>query len=311
MVFERKTTGGKTEVQFGKGAPDTKDQRDFLRFTGIGTRPNQLFLTECNERNVDLYQPVYRWFRDTLVIVFPETPAAGFFDMSSEDENRLALNILSQFDTGICGISYEAVDPEKELPPALLKRVLSSISPAPKKGVFTGSLAVRGGKRYQIRIDSGDESSLKMWVIRFQHQGQESALMDANEESDGTLRLLDLVPILRGGETQGKVFIIDELDRSLHPLISYRLVERFLATGGTNQLVATTHASNLLDFDLLRRDEIWFIEKDRQGASHLYSLEEFTPRYDLDVEKGYLFGRFGAIPVFGPVNLCEEERQNA
>jgi len=150
-----------------------------------------------------------------------------------------------------------------------------------------------------------------MWVIRFQHQGQESALMDANEESDGTLRLLDLVPILRGGETQGKVFIIDELDRSLHPLISYRLVERFLATGGTNQLVATTHASNLLDFDLLRRDEIWFIEKDRQGASHLYSLEEFTPRYDLDVEKGYLFGRFGAIPVFGPVNLCEEERQNA
>jgi AAA15 family ATPase/GTPase len=65
----------------------------------------------------------------------------------------------------------------------------------------------------------------------------------------------------------------------------------------SSQLIVTTHESSLLDLKLLRRDEIWFVEKDGDGASSVYSLEEFTPRYDKDVRKGYLLGRFGAVPV--------------
>jgi uncharacterized protein len=311
MLFERKTPDGKTEVQFGKGLPQQKDQRDFLRFTGMGTRPNQLFLSECNERNVDLYQQIFSWFRDTLVIVFPEMPIADFFDMTSESENRSVVEILSNFDTGICGVDYEPVDPEKEFPPNVIKQILSSINPEATKGPFFGKLSIQKGKQYRFKMDPESKTGLQMWTMRFQHQGKETALMDANEESDGTLRLLDLIPILQTGDTRNKVFVIDELDRSLHPLIAYRLIQRFLKNSGANQLIATTHAANLLDFDLLRRDEIWFMEKDREGASHMFSLEEFTPRYDLDIEKGYLFGRFGAIPVFGQAHLCEEELQDA
>ena len=110
---------------------------------------------------------------------------------------------------------------------------------------------------------------------------------------------MDLLPILTVPDDKPRVFIIDELDRSLHPNLCYQLIDEFLSSPNQNQLIVTTHESNLLTFDLLRRDEIWFVEKNRQGSSVVYSLEEFTPRYDNDVQKGYLLGRFGAIPFIG------------
>lgn len=79
--------------------------------------------------------------------------------------------------------------------------------------------------------------------------------------------------------------------------------------GNKNQLISTTHDTNLLDLELLRRDEIWFVEKDRKGSSSLYSLAEFKTRPDLKIEKGYLNGRFGAIPFFGnPESLGWHDR---
>ncbi|MEA3351143.1 MAG: AAA family ATPase, partial [Chloroflexota bacterium] len=121
-------------------------------------------------------------------------------------------------------------------------------------------------------------------------------------------RLLDLLPGLVNPDNEDKVFIVDELDRSLHPKLSYELIKLFLSNGvSESQLIATTHESHLLDQDLLRRDEIWFVEKDQNGASHVYSLEEYAPRYDKDIEKGYMMGRYGAIPVFGNMSFCEQE----
>jgi AAA15 family ATPase/GTPase len=100
------------------------------------------------------------------------------------------------------------------------------------------------------------------------------------------------------------VLLLDELDRRLHPLLSRLFVQMALEGEEVNrrsQLLFTTHETHLLDLDLLRRDEIWFVEKDRYGASHIYSLAEFKIRPDLKVEKGYLNGRFGAIPFLADV----------
>jgi AAA15 family ATPase/GTPase len=128
----------------------------------------------------------------------------------------------------------------------------------------------------------------------------DDVLFDTAEESDGTIRLMDLLPIVtKPEEDESKVYVIDELDRSLHPNLCYLFIQDFLAKSGKNQLIVTTHESNLLTFDLLRRDEIWFVEKDQGGATALYSLEEYAPRYDKDIQKGYLLGRFGAIPIIG------------
>jgi hypothetical protein len=108
------------------------------------------------------------------------------------------------------------------------------------------------------------------------------------------------------------VFVIDELERSMHPALARKLVETFLWShrADTSQLIFTTHETHLLDLELLRRDGIWFVEKDLGGASALYSLADFKIRKDLRLEKSYLQGRFGAIPFLGGIDhLIEEERE--
>jgi AAA15 family ATPase/GTPase len=140
----------------------------------------------------------------------------------------------------------------------------------------------------------------------FQHEtmaSEDKILFDTSEESDGTIRLLDLLPIVSTAHKEQRVYVIDEIDRSLHPNLSYSLIQDFLDRQNHNQIIVTTHDTHLLTFDLLRRDEIWFVEKDKNGATSVYSLEEFTPRYDRNIQKGYLKGRFGAIPMLGKKNF--------
>ena len=96
---------------------------------------------------------------------------------------------------------------------------------------------------------------------------------------------------------ENKLFLIDELDSSLHPILVGGLLKIFLKANNTNQLIITTHELKTLDFDLVRRDEIWFAEKNEKGESRIYSLEEFkdVARFDRKIDKAYLEGRFGAI----------------
>jgi AAA15 family ATPase/GTPase len=109
-----------------------------------------------------------------------------------------------------------------------------------------------------------------------------------------------------------KVVVVDELDRRFHPLLTRMVVELALRCDSEHthsQLIFTTHDTNLLDLELLRRDEIWFVEKDNAGASNLYSLADFKVRPDLRIEKGYLQGRFGALPFISSVKdlgWCED-----
>ena len=104
-------------------------------------------------------------------------------------------------------------------------------------------------------------------------------------------------------------YVIDELDRSLHPSLVRALVKRIVTDKNMKgQLIFTTHDAGLLDGEIFRNDEIWFAEKDRETQStHLYTLDEFKPRTDLNLEKGYLNGRFGAIPFLAKLNELDWE----
>ena len=133
-------------------------------------------------------------------------------------------------------------------------------------------------------------------------------MFDFDEESDGTIRILDLAEILLTDETN-KVYFIDELDRCLHPQLTCQFIKEFLehAKKSNNQLIVTTHESRLLDLEILRRDEIWFADK-KAGETSLYSLEEFCERFDKKIDKAYLDGRYGGIPIlnsFFPVDTDE------
>ena len=107
--------------------------------------------------------------------------------------------------------------------------------------------------------------------------------------------------------------VIDEIDRSLHPGLLHKFISFFLdsAQNTSSQLIVTTHESSLLDLSLLRRDEIWFVEKNNHGESHLYSLEEFQPRFDKEIRKAYLQGRYGAIPFISDVQQLNWEPADA
>jgi AAA15 family ATPase/GTPase len=164
---------------------------------------------------------------------------------------------------------------------------------------FTGLLAwlVKSGEfkqeltRYLKCFDTGiQEISLTKNAPAF----------EMREESDGTRRLIDLVPAIARMLNHDSVVLIDELDRSLHPEIVHSYVANFLRYSGSrhSQLIVTTHDTTLLSQPFLRRDEVWFVEKDPDQSSRLASLEEYKDVERIeDLQRGYLQGRFGGVPV--------------
>ena len=136
--------------------------------------------------------------------------------------------------------------------------------------------------------------------------GKQRVPMDLGDESAGTVRLFESAGAWLNVLNNGEVILFDELDTSLHPLMTRFLIGLFhgKSTNPKNaQLVFTTHDTSLLDPEVFRRDQIWFIEKDRQGASRLYPLTDFSPRKDEKLERGYLRGRYGALPFIGELKL--------
>ena len=148
---------------------------------------------------------------------------------------------------------------------------------------------------YIIRKPSLDEIKVEKIVLKHKNNDSQYAF---SEESDGTQRLFDLIEILMNKDSE-KVYLIDELDRCFHPELTYKFIERFLKlTNSNSQLIVTTHESRLLNFDLLRRDEIWFANREKNGPTDLYSLERYNERFDKKIDKAYLEGRYGGVPLF-------------
>ena len=135
--------------------------------------------------------------------------------------------------------------------------------------------------------------------ITFIHEEQEYAPFSLSEESDGTRRLLDMLTVLICTK-EHTVFIIDEIDRSLHPQLTVHFIKNFLSLAAARdiQLIITTHESHLLDLSILRQDEIWFAEKNRCGATNLTPFDRFKERFDKRIERAYLDGRYGGVPLF-------------
>jgi hypothetical protein len=142
------------------------------------------------------------------------------------------------------------------------------------------------------------------------HNDNEAGVVpfDLGEESTGTVKLYNLSAVIIQTLHNGDVLIIDELNSSLHPLLSQFIINLFQdAKSNPNkaQLIITTHDTTLLSQDLLRRDQIWLVEKDSYGATSLYSLSDFDyreVRSSIPFDRWYLSGRFGALPVIGDFN---------
>ncbi len=308
--FERSTSETKvSQIEFGailRGKGNKEKQ--FLEFIAKGTRHNQLFLTEAVDRNVDILKPVLDWFKKILTIIPAESRYTGLElgILNSEKFTSFLSEFLKFSGTGIDSIRVDEVllDFDSHFPdmPSNVREELNQqFIDAPEDSMVM--LEHTSGNRYLLT--KGDKSQISLMQIITKHRTENDQLIEfsIDEESEGTQRLINLIPALFLLKySSERVIFLDELDRRLHPLLSRQFVEFFLSChtkDSQSQLIFTTHDTNLLDLDLLRRDEVWFVEKNQQGASQLYSLAEFKIRPDLKIEKGYLNGRFGAIPFFG------------
>lgn len=240
------------------------------------TRSNALFLSTAVQFNSEMLRPLYDWIASKPV----------FF-------NPLPL-----------GVDYTIARLEE---PSFYNQVVSFLQASDIPVSEIRVETTRGtGPHFQFDVTTGKaEATTQEFVhkqARFHHVAKDGeAFFELQEESMGTQRLFALAgPVLDILE-KGRLLVVDEIESSLHPLLVKRLLELF-HNPSTNksgaQLVFTTHNTLLLDQSIFRRDQIFLVEKDFDQASRLVPLSDFQVRKDLYLEKAYLDGRFGAIPVF-------------
>lgn len=309
MIFERKESN-KFDLRGLFKLNKKLEQQQFIEFTAKATPENQLFLNEIKNRNIsqnvdnifDLTN-VIDWFQDVLTVIYPTSKSVDkiFQLLNNNDVQNIFEQMLRYFDTGIDGIIFIDIDIEKiRVPDEILKKIhLQLKNDKSDKSIFLSNLQ---DDQYYI-FSKGIDGIIKAQLLKTAHKvnGSPKTYFDLKEESDGTRRILDLIPLIIDFFKGGKVIIIDEMERSLHPNLIYDLFDFFLdkCEKVHSQFIVASHESRLLTQKLLRKDEIWFVVKDKTGASKLHSLEEYKIRFDKEVEKDYLLGRYNGIPRLG------------
>lgn len=284
--FDRKTK--ETEWNFGSYL---KGEREKLKDRTINS---VLFLSAGAQWNNKQLTAVYKWFSEKLLIILPsEQSALTTVDMlmhAEEDDKYGKLfhacisELMQLADFGIHGINIkkQEIDPEKvSLPPDVPDEISESILKDLKNGV-------------EVEFIHGTEPAGKN--VHFSNL----------DESNGTKRFFELVGPWVSTIKEGRALLVDELEASLHPHLVRELLKVFqhpTALSEGAQLVFTTHDTTLLDPELFRRDQIWFTEKDEHGATRLYSMLDYKPRKGEAMQRGYLSGRYGALPIIKSFEL--------
>lgn len=241
---------------------------------------------------------VYEWFED-IIILFPNSKYNGLNEVAADDSKKIFFsNMVDYFDTGIESVEGESQQMNFDkildnIPREDAEKIKIDISNAANEH----PIMFRVNKQvFELRKDAYGNIVYNKLVL---NHGNEDDMFDYNDESDGTKRLFDLIPLFYENR-KISLILIDEIDRSLHTNLTRKFLEKFyeIVEGRDCQLIATTHDSNLLDLELLRQDEIWFVERQDDHSSKIFSLNIFKERFDKKIDKEYLIGRYGAIPIF-------------
>lgn len=281
LWFERKAIDGQDdEYKFGSHLSGRK------KVWQEATLPNALFLSRAVSLNSEALSPLYQWIAEAWN-VFPE---GGFipFDFSTEmvgnpEGQSKITSMLAAADIAISSISAQPVK-------------------ATRQNV-TFDFASSKPTTYMEDIE--------IIIPHFQHQSGEIVMdLDYSDESSGTQKLFSLAGPIIDILSKGRLLVIDELERSLHPHLVRRIIQLFqdaeLNCNGA-QLIFSTHDATQLDATLLRRDQIWFADKLADQSSSLVSLDEFSARKGEAFERGYLSGRYGGIPILSDRLLAESD----
>lgn len=257
------------EITFGPSVQGTKTRFDAIEEL---VRPNALFLSLAAQLGIEPLLPIYRWFTTRVRFRGPRVRAS----------ESAMVNSMRRM---------TADDP-------LYYRMLSGLLTAADIGIRNVSVDEAEDEKAFVLVDHGGPSPFRL-----------------DDESDGTRTWLELLLVGLGGLKVGGTLVVDEVDASLHPLLTARLVGLFRdreinKTGA--QLIFSTHDASLLGTmlgeEVLARDQVWFVEKDTDGASKLYPLTDFKPRQGENTERRYLGGSYGAVPVVDPHDFLKAMR---
>lgn len=312
-IFERRKTID-FDLSYVLKKNDKKEEKQFIEFTAKGTPRNQLFLTQIRNTNVtdnvsdisDLLN-IIDWFQNVLTVIYPSSKNIGKKFELLEDTNlqQLFTEMLDYFDTGIEGIDFKNVDFDKiQIPEEIREEIKNDLlnEKSEKNNVFLSN--AQDDKYYVISKTNDNELEAKLLKTKHKVEGGTFELFDLVDESDGTRRIMDLIPLIIDFFKGSNVFVIDEIERSLHPNLIKDLFEFILnkCEHGNSQLIVASHEATLLTQKLLRKDEIWFTVKNKVGATKLHSLEDYNVRFDKEIMKDYLLGRFKGVPKLGNRN---------
>lgn len=295
-IFTRTSKHNKTILDVNPKFARTEKERIRFEIYAEDIAPNQSLIFKLKDKFTQATQ-VVSWFEKYVWILYPQSKYFLTARLCLDQDFKQFLNqLLPKLGTGMESVDIESIpfelffgkDDENE-------RKSFEEQLKHSRGIIN---FVKNGKEYVARKEKKNYLVHKVKTFNATDKGH-LVEFEPEEQSDGTRRILDLIPAIQKMVSDQSIFFVDEIDRSLHPSMIKELVAYFMSHPSNGQLVFTSHESNLLDLDIFRQDEIWFTEKNTSGATNMYPLSEFHPRYDLNIRKGYLAGRFGAIPFLG------------
>lgn len=301
-MFERQTDiEEKTEIEihskFARKGSKTRELAEILKDTIKEKQKNQLFLYKLYDNGIKRVEPVMEWFQ-SIQVIFPNTKVRFLPIRINQDMDfqKFISESLNKMDTGVVSVSTvsDELDFHDFAEKAHFPKELIQDIEGKKQGMFS-----IGGKYYIF----GEKKEKRMTLIqiKFEHRlNSKSVEFDLEDESDGTRRLLDLLPMLFAMDRKtSDIYLVDEIDRSLHTKLSKYLLELFLKNSRESncQIIYTAHDVNLIDLDAFAQDEIWFVEKKLTGETVIKPMSDFDIKEDQNVLKAYLNGRFGAVPM--------------
>jgi uncharacterized protein len=278
-LFERDINGIKSSKSYNA---DGVQQR---------TRSNALFLSVSAQFNVDIAEKLLNWITDKLNIIsglhdqaYLSYTIKCFINNKNKDD---IVQFIKKLDLGISEIQVEQEDFTDDSLPDYIPDDL---------------------KKLIVKAGEGKATSIGISHRKFDSDGNLKSIEEfelGSHESEGTQKVFALAGPLITALKEGDILIIDEFDARLHPLISLAIVKLFNskeANPNNAQLIFMTHDTNLLNNKVFRRDQVWFTEKNRYGATDLYSLVEYQIRNDASFDSDYIKGKYGAIPYIGNLN---------
>lgn len=298
-IFERSFENGEEQLSFSAAYEKSEKNKLFIEVlrTKLLSRKSLLlsFLGQNYAGDFPDAANAYIWMTQTINIISTEDKNHPMANMLDNHANLLSFSneLIRSIDLGISDIQVQKNEvPEDD---EILSLINANSGTTSDNMIFFKKNAVTGDSIEYIR-ENGKIMAKKLTTLH-KDDTDNTVIFPLGLESDGSKRLVDFLPMIYDLIKSEKVYLIDEIESSIHPMAIKALVSKLSASKDTgSQLLFTTHESCLLDQEILRTDEIWFCQKDQFGSSRLYPLSDYNVHHTANIENGYLNGRYGAIP---------------